>query len=652
MPRARVGKRARLRINSSQKQSHITFLADVLGENAIGRSKNFANVLAAPGECAQISARLGHEQRGADAVAGNIRHNDAEMSFHHGQVIEVIAARGFSRISHACDVEAVERRCSFRKEPLLNFPGHLELLLVLAQLPLGAFARSDVADERHVPALAVHFHVAETHLRDDFSPVLAAAHGFDHVRHVHSLTRAQIILDTPRIGAAQILRQQHAQFLSDDFSLLVTEHRLHRGIAEMNPAVRVHQQHSVRRRLPEQTVTQFAFQQLLARLAPFAAVRRFAQLAVNRRREPVQISLHQVIVRPGLHRRDRCRLADAAGDDDERREAREKLLESELRYRLLWESSPDAVLLMDSDSRIHFSNPAVETVFGYKQGEIIGKELRVLLPEDLRSADAKGIEDYLRTGERMNMPHVIETVGRRKDGREIVTEMSFSHMEMHGERRHVAFIRDITARKRAERELRENQEQFQVAREIQQRLFPQPAPALDGFDIAGVTYPAEATGGDYFDYLPMMKGHLGVIVADVTGHGIGPALLMAETRAYLRTLAGSREDIGEILTTANRILAEDIGEERYVTLFLGRIDPQTRNFSYASAGHPTGYVLGAGGEIKNLLKRTAVPLGINPNAKYDGAVQVGLQSGDIVLDRKSTRLNSSHVSESRMPSSA
>ena len=62
------------------------------------------------------------------------------------------------------------------------------------------------------------------------------------------------------------------------------------------------------------------------------------------------------------------------------------------------------------------------------------------------------------------------------------------------------------------------------------------APALEGFDIAGVTYPAEATGGDYFDYLPMLNGNVGVIVADVTGHGIGPALLMAETRAYLRTL--------------------------------------------------------------------------------------------------------------------
>jgi len=320
-----------------------------------------------------------------------------------------------------------------------------------------------------------------------------------------------------------------------------------------------------------------------------------------------------------------------AANRRERREAREKLLESELRYRLLWETSPDAVVLMDPESKIHFANPAVETVFGCKQDEVVGQPLRTLLPPELRSSDAKGIEDYLRTGEKTALPRVIETVGCRKDGREIVIEVSFSHMELHGERRHVAFIRDITARKRTERELRENQEQLQVAREIQQRLFPKSAPAIEGFDIAGVSYPADETGGDYFDYLPMVNGAVGVIVGDVTGHGIGPALLMAETRAYLRSLSANREDIGEILTTANRILTEDIGEDRYVTLFLGRIDPKSHSFAYASAGHPTGYVLAPSGEIKMLLKRTAVPLGINPAAKYNGAVQVPLQAGDMVL---------------------
>ena len=315
----------------------------------------------------------------------------------------------------------------------------------------------------------------------------------------------------------------------------------------------------------------------------------------------------------------------------ERREARENLRESEMRYRLLWESAPDAVLLLDADSKIHFVNPAVEPVFGYKQEEIVGQPLRLLLPEELRSEEARGLEDFLRGSESTREVRMVETVGRRKDGRAIVLEASFGHMEMHGERRHVAFIRDVTERKKTERELRENQEQLQVAREIQQRLFPKSAPVIDGFEVAGVTYPAEETGGDYFDYLPMMHGHVGVIVADVTGHGIGPALLMAETRAYLRTLAANREDLGEILATANQILAEDIGEERYVTLFLGKLEPKSRTFTYASAGHPTGYHLAPGGEIKTLLKRTSVPLGINPNAKFASAPPMTLQSGELIL---------------------
>jgi serine phosphatase RsbU (regulator of sigma subunit) len=225
----------------------------------------------------------------------------------------------------------------------------------------------------------------------------------------------------------------------------------------------------------------------------------------------------------------------------------------------------------------------------------------------------------------------VETIGRHKDGRDIVIEVSFSHMELHGQRRYVAFVRDITARKQAERELRENQEQFQVAREIQQRLFPKAPPEIPGFDIAGVTYPAEATGGDYFDYLPMNNGNVGIVVADVTGHGIGPALLMAETRAYLRTLAANREQIGEILTAANSILAEDVGSERYVTLFLGKLEPKLRRFCYSSAGHPTGYLLGPGGEIKALLKRTGVPLGIKPETKYGADVCMELNTGDTIL---------------------
>jgi serine phosphatase RsbU (regulator of sigma subunit) len=186
-------------------------------------------------------------------------------------------------------------------------------------------------------------------------------------------------------------------------------------------------------------------------------------------------------------------------------------------------------------------------------------------------------------------------------------------------------------RKRAEEELRINEEQFRVAREIQQRLFPKSSPQSGAFDIAGASHPAEATGGDYFDYLSMADGCLGIVVADVTGHGVGPALLMAETRAYLRTLAANARDAGDLLTRANRVLAEDVDFERFVTAILARLDPRSLSLEYASAGHPSGYVLDAAGQVKARLKRLGVPLGIQPDIDYAASPKVALSAGDIVL---------------------
>src|SRR3954468_12862077 len=286
-----------------------------------------------------------------------------------------------------------------------------------------------------------------------------------------------------------------------------------------------------------------------------------------------------------------------AANRPSQREAKRALQETELRYRLLWETSPDAVILMDPLGVIHFANPAVKDVFGYTPEELMGKNLAALQPERLSIAHQGSVSRYLQAGLRRPNWRATETLARRKDGAEIPIEVSFSDMVLNGERRFVGFVRDITDRKRAEKELRQNKEQFRVAREIQQRLFPKSAPLLEGFDIAGATYPAEATGGDYFDYLPMLNDRLGIVVGDVTGHGVGPALLMAETRAYLRILAGRREDVGEILTRANGVLSEDVGNERFVTLFLARIDPKTRELVYASAGHPSGYILGPSGQI-------------------------------------------------------
>jgi sigma-B regulation protein RsbU (phosphoserine phosphatase) len=162
-------------------------------------------------------------------------------------------------------------------------------------------------------------------------------------------------------------------------------------------------------------------------------------------------------------------------------------------------------------------------------------------------------------------------------------------------------------------------------------LFPKQAPSLPGFEIAGASYPAATASGDYFDYLPMLYGRMGVVIGDVSGHGIGPALLMAITRAYLRLLITRRESPGEILTVANRTLVDDMGSERFLTLCLARLDPEQRSLVYANAGHSTAYLLDGNGGLKQVLKRTGIALGWNAEAVYGDSDPIPLVTGDVLV---------------------
>jgi sigma-B regulation protein RsbU (phosphoserine phosphatase) len=162
-------------------------------------------------------------------------------------------------------------------------------------------------------------------------------------------------------------------------------------------------------------------------------------------------------------------------------------------------------------------------------------------------------------------------------------------------------------RRRTEEMLEASREEFRTARAIQRRLLPS-LPGLRGFDLAGMSYCAGEACGDYFDYIPMRDGRLGIAIGDVSGHGLAPALLIASTRAYLRAFCQTHDDVGEILVLANRVLAEDLKDENYVTLLLACLDPQRRCLVYASAGHPTAYILDRAGMLKARLDSTGVPL--------------------------------------------
>ena len=314
------------------------------------------------------------------------------------------------------------------------------------------------------------------------------------------------------------------------------------------------------------------------------------------------------------------------------REAEEALRRSERLSRLILENSKEAILLTDEDSVIQLANPAVEVVFGYDRDGIVGQNISILLPDQI-PPDAD-ISEY---GNITHTPNIAidqmahETIGQRKDRRFIVIEISFNRFEIGGKPYFAAFIRDISGRKKAENELRSHEEQFRVAREIQQRLFPKGSPGIANMDIAGATIPALISGGDYYDYLPMPDGCWGFVVADVTGHGVGPAMLTAETRAYLRLLARESCSPAEILNQANKVLDEDLDFERYITAILVAYNPATNEITYVNSGHPPGYIFDKDGKVTHEMNQSGPPLGIEPDKAYVDSAPVQLGPGHGIL---------------------
>lgn len=196
-------------------------------------------------------------------------------------------------------------------------------------------------------------------------------------------------------------------------------------------------------------------------------------------------------------------------------------------------------------------------------------------------------------------------------------------------------LRDAVARRRhreAEKALVAQQEQMRIARDIQQRLFPSACPRLPGFDIGGASRPADATGGDYYDYIPLPDGRLAAVVGDVSGHGLGAALLMTAAREALRAFTFTGSDPREILLRTDRLLRADFGEERFITLLLALLDPAGSAIAYVSAGHPAGYVLDRTGRVTHSLAAQGPALclqSVEPCIPQLEPLQ--LQTGDTVV---------------------
>jgi PAS domain S-box-containing protein len=197
--------------------------------------------------------------------------------------------------------------------------------------------------------------------------------------------------------------------------------------------------------------------------------------------------------------------------------------------------------------------------------------------------------------------------------------------------------------RQADRYVFEKQKEMELGREIQSRLFPRSIPRPAGFDIAGASRPAQETGGDYFDVINLGDEELLIAVGDVSGHGVGAALIMAELRAYLRALTLPGMNLDEVLASINLRMIEDIGEDHFVTLFLAVLDPATRRLTYASAGHSRGFLFDAQGDVRLVLHSTDIALGIDARWPFRPGPTLTMEPGELLL------LATDGIAEARSP---
>jgi serine phosphatase RsbU (regulator of sigma subunit) len=191
-------------------------------------------------------------------------------------------------------------------------------------------------------------------------------------------------------------------------------------------------------------------------------------------------------------------------------------------------------------------------------------------------------------------------------------------------------LKSAMAKQQQEAQERERIEQeLRVARLIQQTLLPKSAPELSSYHIAAYYRPAREVGGDFYDFLELEDGRLGLVVGDASGKGIPAAMVMANTRSVLRAVAqGGDLAPGQVLAQANEILFPDIPPNMFITCFYGVLDPSSDTFTYANAGHDLPY-LHRNGDAEELRAR-GMPLGLMPGMSYEEK-KVVVDAGESVL---------------------
>jgi DNA-binding NarL/FixJ family response regulator len=299
-------------------------------------------------------------------------------------------------------------------------------------------------------------------------------------------------------------------------------------------------------------------------------------------------SLHYAIERHAL----RAKVEEAA------RETRA----SEVRLRTLIARSSEGMLVVDAARRVLFANPAAEALFGRSAAALLGSPFEVPIV---------GGEPR-------------EVTIERPDGSTIPAEMRATVLEWEGGPATLTSLYDLSDRKRVER--------IALAQNVQRAFLPERIEGRAGvIEMGGVNELCEDASGDYYDFIDLGDGRSLVATGDVTGHGLGPALLMAQARAFLRSFCRSAPDLGSLMSRLNDALVADMSHGRFMTFFLAEVDVRTGAVSWCNAGHVPAFLLRAGtGEIRR-LDATGLVLGVLAGVAFELGDGVVLAPGDTLL---------------------
>ena len=315
------------------------------------------------------------------------------------------------------------------------------------------------------------------------------------------------------------------------------------------------------------------------------------------------------------------------------------LIDSEKRTRLIIESSINAIVIMDSFGIITDWNQRAEKMFGWLADEAIGQRLdELIMPRRLHSTHRQGLQTFLQTGVGPLLNRQTEQIAVRRNGAEFPVELSVSPLKIGNAYIFSGFIHDISGRKAAERQIRQAQvklaiaqNEIAIAQQIQATLTPSSPIKSADFEVTGFCLPADKVGGDYYDYFFRDETRLDIVIADVSGHSIGPALFMVETRSALRVQNNPSVRPAETLSVLNNFLFNDLNNSDYfITLFYMQVDIARQQLSFTNAGHPPPILFNRLQREVKELDAEGLILGIKQNVLFEEKT-LKLAEGDAIL---------------------